>query len=53
MLFLERILDTKEGTANERTDLHIFIKCIKNVKEKKKQWNCRWDKMSKAIVENK
>ena len=35
MLFLELKLDTKEGTANERTHLHIFIKFIKKIKEKK------------------
>ena len=52
MLFLELKLDTEEGTDNETTHLLIFIKFIKE-KVKRNQWNCSWEKMSKAIEENK
>ena len=45
-------VDTKEGTANGGTHLHIFIE-FKKKNERKKQWSCRWEKMIKAIEENK
>ena len=48
MLFFELKLDTKEGTANERTHLHIFSKFIKK-NHGKKHWNCRWVKQQKKI----
>ena len=49
---LELNLNTKQHTASERTHLFIIIKFIKKNKEKK-QWNCRWEKMSRATEENK
>ena len=51
MLFLELKLNTKEGTGNERTDWFIFIKFIKKKPRKKKQWNCRREKMRKVKEE--
>ena len=52
MFFLELKLNTKEGTANERTHLHIFIKFIKKNKKNseiadEKKW------LKQAIEENK
>ena len=41
----------KEGTANENSFIHIHY-IHKEKSKKKKQWNCRWEKMSKAIEEN-
>ena len=35
LLFLELKLGTKEGTANERTHLHIFAKFVKKNQRKK------------------
>ena len=52
MLSLDLKLDTKEGTAHCRTHLHIFIKFIKKITEKK-DWIAEIKKMSKAIEENK
>ena len=52
MASLELKLEIKEGSANERTHLHIFITFIKK-NQRKKQWKCRSEKMSKAIEENK
>ena len=34
-----------------KTHLFIFIIFIKK-NERKRQWNCRWEKMSKAMEEN-
>ena len=50
--FFELKLDTKEGTANERTNLHIFIIFI-NKQRKKNSEIADQKKMSKAIAENK
>ena len=52
MLFLKLKLDTKEGTGIEGAHLHVFIEIIKK-NYRKKRWNCRWEKMSKVLVENK
>ena len=45
-------LNTKQCTAKEKTHLCIFIKCIKK-NFKKKQWACKWERMTKAIENNK
>ena len=45
MLFIELKLNRKEGAANERTYLCLFIKFVKK--------NYRWEKMSKAVEEKK
>ena len=52
LLFLELKLSAKPGPSNEKNYLFIFIKFIKKLKKEKKR-NCRWEKMSKAIEENK
>ena len=53
MLFLELKLDTKWGTANDRTHLHIFVKLIKKKLKEKNSETGDEIKMSKAIKENK
>ena len=52
MPFVELKLYTNEVITNERTHLHILGTYIKKIKEKK-QWNWEWEKMNKAIKENK
>ena len=52
LFFLELKLNTKDSTATEITHLFIFIKFIKKY-SRKKQWKCRWEKMSKAIEDKK
>ena len=42
----------KKGTATEGTHLHIFSKFIIKI-NKKTQWDCKWEKMSIAMKENK
>ena len=51
--FLDWNLKSQDGTANERT--RSFRKRMNENKEKlkKKKWNCRWEKISEAIKENK
>ena len=41
LLFLELKVNTKEDTANKRTHLFIFIKCIKNLKKKTEKLQMR------------
>ena len=58
LLFLELQLNTKQGPAKERTHLFTFIQYVKKNywkknNKKKKQWTCRWEKMSKAVEQNK
>ena len=54
LLFLESTLNTKQDTAQERTHLFVFVKCIKK-NWGKKRWTCRWEKIKKkkTIEENK
>ena len=52
LLPLELKLGTKEGTANERTHLHIFTEFIKR-NWRTNQWNYRWEKMRKKTEGNK
>ena len=52
MLFLELKLKTKEGTANERTHLFMFIRFIKKNWKKQQQWIAdekKWVKQQKKI----
>ena len=48
--FLEFKLGTKEGTVNEKSYLHIFIKFIKKIKKSEIVGD---KKMSEGIEENK
>ena len=50
LLFLKLKLDAKEGTANGRTHLHIFIKFIKkNKKNSEITAEKKWAKQKKKI----